>query len=85
MKINKAEYQLNWIKNKIGGCLRISNNCVPHLLILKDNIVYSICYFGGDRKFRVFYPYMDFDNQQKFDLKLRGDVVKYFTKEGGIK
>lgn len=80
MKINKALKQLNWLEDRIGGCLRISNNLVPHLLITKNNITYSVCYFGNRKKFRIFYPYLDFNNQKKFDLKLRTDVVKYFEK-----
>jgi hypothetical protein len=84
MKINKALKQLNWLEDRIGGCLRISNASVPHLLLLKNNIVYSICYFGKGRKFRIFYPYRS-DEQKKLDLKLREDVVKYFKSNDNIK
>ena len=72
MKTNKAETILKKIQKEIGGYSRISNNFVPHLLIKKDNITYSICYFGGTKSFRIFYPYPSFAKpQHKIDVKLK--------------
>lgn len=36
---------------------RFSYKGTPHLLTEVNNVVYSVCYFGGHDSWRVFYPY----------------------------
>ena len=81
-KIVKAERMLNWIKDRVfDSDLEISRRGVPHLLILREGTIYSVCYFSRSRMFRIFYPFGSF-NEKKFDIKLRGEVVSYFTSKG---
>ena len=59
----------------------LSKKGVPHLVVNFKGIQYSVCYFKKSHSFRVFWPYMDFDNQNKIELKLWTDVINFFKKE----
>lgn len=59
--------------------IKISRKGVPHLLFsAPDGITYSICYFSGKRRFKVFYPYLDFTQQTRVICKMWYDVLKFF-------
>jgi len=59
--------------------IKISQRGVPHLLFnAPDGIIYSICYFCGKRRFKVFYPYATFFKQEKVICKMWYDVLKFF-------
>lgn len=57
---------------------RFSFNGVPHLLAEVNNIVYSICYFGNHKSWRVFYPYQSKVAQNKQDFCTIYDVAEFF-------
>lgn len=65
--------------------IRISKRGVPHLLFsAPDGITYSICYFGGKKRFKIFYPYLNFSQQKKVICKMWYNVINFFgfkTKE----
>ena len=59
---------------------RWSHKGVPHLLVeLGKGIVYSLCYFKGDKIWRVFYPYGN-GNQQKQDFNSVEEMIKFLKK-----
>ncbi len=50
---------------------------VPHLLVtLKNQVTYSLCYFGKSKSWKVFYPYQDKD-QQKVNFRTREEMLEY--------
>ena len=86
--MNKAYRMLEQVKQHIPfeTNIRISRRGVPHLLFsAPDGITYSICYFGRrkNRKrkkfFKIFYPYLNFSQQEKVICKLWTDVLKFFN------
>lgn len=56
---------------------RWSHGRVPHLLVEVNNIVYSICYFGRNAIWRVFYPYQQ-GEPAKLDFNSIDGVVIFF-------
>lgn len=59
---------------------RWSHGGVPHLLVeLGRGIVYSLCYFGKHKSWRVFYPYMS-GNQRKQDFGSEEEMVKFLRR-----
>ena len=59
---------------------RWSRNGVPHLLVeLGRNIVYSICYFGGSKSWRVYYPYAN-SIQETQTFNSVEDLFKFLKK-----
>ena len=59
---------------------RWSYKGVPHLLVeLGKGVVYSLCYFGKHKSWRVFYPYGD-GNQQKQDFNSVEEMVKFLKR-----
>lgn len=58
---------------------------VPHLLVeLGRGIVYSLCYFGGYKFWRVFYPYGN-GNQRKQDFNSVEEMVKFLRRHRPIR
>lgn len=59
---------------------RWSFNGVPHLLVeLGRKIVYSLCYFKGNKFWRVFYPYGT-GNQQTQDFNSLEEMLKFLKR-----
>jgi len=85
--MNKPYRMLERVKKYIPfeTDIKISQRGVPHLLFpAPDGITYSICYFCGKKRFKIFYPYLNFTQQEKVVCKLWYDVLNFFkfkTKE----
>lgn len=69
-----------WMLEKVQSLLpfrtrlRVSKWGVPHLLcFIPGGPIYSVCYFGTRKEFRVFWPYYG-DKQSKATCKLYTDV-----------
>ena len=80
--MNKTYRMLERIKNYIlfETDIKISKRGVPHLLFpAPDEITYSICYFCSKRRFKIFYPYLNFSHQDKVICKFWYDVLKFFN------
>lgn len=60
-----------------GGTIRLSRCGVPHLLIEKDGVMRSVCYFGKLARFRMFWPYPAL-RQERLDLPDLRSVAFYF-------
>lgn len=59
---------------------RWSHNGVPHLLVeLGKGIVYSACFFGGTKTWRVFYPYGS-GPQTKQNFDSVEDLIKFLKR-----
>lgn len=49
----------------LGGLFRISRAGVPHIVLdVGSGRRASVCFFARTRKWRVFFPYCEFDKQQ---------------------
>ena len=68
---------------------RWSRRKVPHVVLQLGSKTYSICYFGKDGLYRVFYPYPGGSLQERHDCLTPRDVIAFIctrsikTKEGG--
>ena len=85
--MNKPTRMLEKVKKHIPfeTDIRISHQGVPHLLFsAPDGITYSICYFYGKQRFKIFYPYLNFSQQEKVICKMWYDVLKFFGFGGTI-
>jgi len=79
--MNKPYRMLERVKKYIPfeTDIKISQRGVPHLLFpAPDGITYSICYFCGKKRFKIFYPYLNFTQQEKVVCKLWYDVLNFF-------
>ena len=66
------------------AAFRWSYKGVPHLLVeLGRGVVYSLCYFRGQKLWRVFYPYGG--SQQKQDFGSIDELVKFLRKHRPIR
>ncbi len=65
----------------LESTLRTSMRGVPHLLVTLNKIIYSVCYFGKNRQFKVFYPYPS-DKQQRACCPTSNDVLRFFKSKG---
>ena len=78
--MSKPSNRLLSIQKRIGGDLKISNGGVPHLVLEKDGIPASVCYFGRSDVYRVFTTYMQFSSPQtKIDFNTPEQVIEYFS------
>jgi len=69
-KVVKMETVLN-------GKSRLSNQCVPHILVEVGDTTYSICYFVKRNIWKVFFPYPS-GNQTRMKFKTDNEVVEFF-------
>ncbi len=77
--MNKPETMLNELKEVLllKSTLRTSMRGVPHLLVTLNETIYSVCYFGKSRQFKIFYPYPS-NNQQRAYCPTSNDVLRFF-------
>ena len=68
---------LDGLASRIGGFVRWSKGGVPHIVVDVSASTYSVCYFGKDKFYRVFYPFPG-EVQLRLDFFTSGGVVKYF-------
>ena len=60
----------------LGGIFRVSQRDVPHVVVeLGNEQRASVCYFGRTQTWRVFFPYMQFQEQTKTNHASVGEVV----------
>ena len=69
---NKPYKLLEEIQKQIGGDLRISRRCMPHLVL---NHYYSICYFCKHDSFRIWKGYATPKNEKIADYKSKELVI----------
>lgn len=73
------------VESSIGGgscIIRKSTNGVPHAVYKVRGTQYSVCWFGGLRLYRVFYPYAKWGaTQTRIDFKTLDEVEKFFDDE----
>jgi len=75
--VSQLEEQLTPYVN--GTQTRFSKRGVPHLIVWVKNEVYSLCFFGSSKIWRLFHPYPSYGSSQtrKDFLTIEG-VVNYF-------
>jgi len=62
---DKLSPYLDIILKNIGGYFRISKKGVPHIVLERPEMTYSICWFKKRKKYRLFYPYPSYDKKQE--------------------
>ena len=73
----RTERMAGWL----SGYARVSKRGVPHVVITKDSVTYSVCWFGKGRFWRIFYPYPSWGrDQNKLDIQTDEEVLTYFGK-----
>lgn len=61
---------------------RWSHSDVPHIVLQFRTQTYSVCYFGRDKVYRVFFPYGGSCTQRHYDCKTPQEVVDFVQLEG---
>ncbi len=62
-----------------GTKARLSRRKVPHLVVWADEEIYSVCFFGKTKTWRIFYPWPSYGKTQtKMDFPTFGHVIEYF-------
>jgi len=81
-KIPKSERMLRRVQKGLNleSSLILSQKGTPHLVVDLYGTKYSVCYFGRDRKFRVFWPYPSYGYiQDRCDIKIYKGVIQFFN------
>jgi len=56
---------------------RWSRSNVPHVVLQFHSQTYSVCYFGRDKFYRIFFPYGGHCAQEHYDCKTPQEVVDF--------
>ena len=64
-KLNCKFLQFRWSRRK-----------VPHIILQLRTETYSVCYFGNDKFYRVFYPYPS-STQEQHNCQTPEEVIEF--------
>lgn len=63
----------------LEGYARVSQRGVPHVVVVRGETTYSVCWFSRGGFWRVFFPYPSWGAEQtKLDFYNDNEVVQYF-------
>lgn len=64
---------------RIGGRVSTTRRGVPHIVVSKEKVTYSISWYRGSNYWRIFYPYPSWGaDVTVLNLSTDEEVVKYF-------
>lgn len=73
--------RMSEVARRLNGEYRVSRRGVPHVLITRGGVTYSVCYFKRSNLYRVFYPYGS-SNQERRDFATLDDLTGFFDHMG---